>query len=357
MSRKHNFNAGPSVLPLQALETAAKNLVDTNGLGLSVLEMSHRSKDFEAILAHAKQTLARLLSLPDDWDVLFLQGGASQQFAMVPMNLGSGGAYVTTGAWSQKALAEAKIVGEAKEIWTDKAQNFRRVPRADEKLDVPAAAPFLHYTTNNTIFGTQWHHVPQAPVPLVADMSSDILSRPVDVKPFGLIYAGAQKNAGPSGVTLVLGRKSILQHFAGQAWVPTILRYETHAKADSLYNTPPTFGIYLCSLVFDWIEQQGGLTEMAKRAQAKASRLYDVIDRRPEVFKGHAEEGSRSNMNVTFTMSSPEAEKRFLEEAKAKGCIGLAGHRSVGGLRASIYNALPMESVELLASLMERFQP
>ncbi|HWV37667.1 MAG TPA: 3-phosphoserine/phosphohydroxythreonine transaminase [Vulgatibacter sp.] len=357
MSRKHNFNAGPSILPLPALEAAAKELVDTKGLGLSVLEMSHRSRDFEGILDHARQTLRRLLSLPDDWEVLFLQGGASQQFAMVPMNLGSGGAYVTTGAWSQKALAEARIVGEAAEIWTDAEQNFRRVPRPDEELVVPAGAPYLHYTTNNTIFGTQWHHVPSAPVPLVADMSSDILSREIDLKPFGLVYAGAQKNAGPSGVTLVLGRREILENFAGPGWVPKILRYQTHAKAGSLYNTPPTFGIWLCSLVFDWIEREGGLAEMARRAEAKSARLYDVIDRRPDVFVGHAERSSRSKMNVTFTMRSPEVEKRFLEEAKAKGCIGLSGHRSVGGLRASIYNALPMESVEVLASVMERFEP
>ncbi|HEY0840924.1 MAG TPA: 3-phosphoserine/phosphohydroxythreonine transaminase [Vulgatibacter sp.] len=361
MSRKHNFNAGPSVLPLPVLEAAAKDLVDTKGLGLSVLEMSHRSKDFEAILARAKETLARLLSLPEDYDVLFLQGGASQQFAMVPMNLGTGGAYVTTGAWSQKALAEAKIVGEASEIWTDAAANFKRVPRPDEELGVPAGAPFLHYTTNNTIFGTEWRHVPkasvpQASVPLVADMSSDILSRPIDVGRFGIIYAGAQKNAGPSGVTLVIGKRSILRGFSGPSWVPAILRYQTHAKADSLYNTPNTFGIWLCGQVFEWIEREGGLAAMEKRAEAKAGRLYDVIDRRPDVFTGHAEKGSRSRMNVTFTMASPEAEKRFLDEAKAKGCIGLAGHRSVGGLRASIYNALPMESVEVLASLMEKFE-
>ncbi|AKU89880.1 Phosphoserine aminotransferase [Vulgatibacter incomptus] len=273
MSRKHNFNAGPSTLPLAALEKAAANLVDHEGLGLSVLEMSHRSKDFEAILAHAKETLAGLLSLPADYDVLFLQGGASQQFAMVPMNLGSGGAYVTTGAWSQKALAEAKVVGEPVEIWTDKADNFRKVPAESEALAVPAGAPFLHYTTNNTIFGTQFHYVPKASVPLVADMSSDFLSRPIDVRPFGLIYAGAQKNAGPSGVTIVVGRKSILESFAGPKWVPTILRYETHAKADSLYNTPPTFGIYLCSLVFDWIRAQGGWRRwpVAPRPRPRAS--------------------------------------------------------------------------------------
>ncbi len=356
MNRKHNFNAGPSALPLPVLERAAANLVDTKGLGLSVLEMSHRSKDFEAIIGHARETLARLLALPADYEILFLQGGASQQFAMVPMNLGAGGAYVTTGAWSQKALAEAKTVGAAREIWTDADENFRRVP-APDALDVPSDAPFLHVTTNNTIYGTEYPEVPASKVPLVADMSSDILSRPIDVSKFGLIYAGAQKNAGPSGITLVVGRRSLLREFRGQPWVPKILRYETHAKADSLYNTPPTFNIYCCSLVFDWIEAQGGLAAMARLNELKARRIYEVIDRRPEVFRGHAEAGSRSRMNLTWTLPTPEAEKRFLDEAKALGCVGLAGHRSVGGIRASLYNAQPMESVEVLASLMERFQP
>jgi len=356
MARKFNFNPGPSTLPLPALEEAQRRLVD-HGEGLSVLEMSHRSPTFQAILDDAKKTLGRLLSLPDDYDVLFLQGGASLQFAMVPMNLGPGGAYVNTGSWSEKALAEAKTVGEATEIWSSKEGGHRRVPRPDEKLEVPSGAPYLHITTNNTIYGTQWRHVPDSPVPLVADMSSDFLSRPLDVSKFGLFYAGAQKNAGPSGVTVVVGKRSVLENFSGASWVPKILRYQTHAKADSLYNTPSTFGIWLCGLVFRWIESEGGLEEMARRAETRAALLYEAIDRRPDVFLGHAEKESRSRMNVTFRLPSEEAEKRFLAEAEAAGCIGLKGHRSVGGIRASIYNALPLEAVETLASLMDRFQP
>lgn len=355
MKRAHNFNAGPSALPLPVLEEAQRRLVD-HGEGLSVLEMSHRSKAFQAILDEAKERLGRLLDVPDDYEILFLQGGASLQFAMVPMNLGQGGAYVTTGAWGQKALEEARVVGKAHEIWTSQADGFRRVPGAEEKLDVPADAPFLHVTTNNTIYGTQWHHVPAARC-LVADMSSDILARPLDVSKFGLIYAGAQKNAGPSGVTVVIGRRDVLRTFAGEATVPKILRYETHAKAGSLYNTANTFGIWLCAQVYRWVEEEGGLREMERRAQLKAQRLYEVIDARPDVFSGHAEESSRSWMNVTFRLPSEEAERRFLAEAAQAGCVGLGGHRSVGGVRASIYNAVPMESVEVLAGLMERFEP
>lgn len=356
MSRKHNFNAGPAALPLPVLEEAQRKLVD-HGEGVSVLEMSHRSRAFEAILEEAKGGLARLLSLPADHEVLFLQGGASQQFAMVPMNLGQKGAYVTTGSWSEKALQEARIVGEPREIWSAKEGGFRTVPSPEERLGVPEDAPYLHFTTNNTIYGTQWHHTPRASCPLVADMSSDFLSRPFDPAPYGLIYAGAQKNAGPSGVTVVVGRRSLLRGSAGPSWVPKILRYQTHAEADSLYNTPPTFGIWLCSLVFRWIEREGGVAEMERRAKAKAGRLYDVIDRRSDVYQGHAAKEARSLMNVTFRLPTEEAEERFLAEAEREGCVGLKGHRSVGGIRASIYNAVPMESVEVLADLMERFSP
>lgn len=355
MSRKYNFNAGPSTLPLPVLEEAQRRLVD-HGEGLSVLEMSHRSPAFQSILDGAKASLSRLLRLPDDYEILFLQGGASLQFAMVPLNLGPGGAYVTTGSWSEKALAEARIVGDAREIWSSKSEGFRRVPAPDEKLELPDDAPYLHITTNNTIYGTQWRHVPEAPV-LVADMSSDFISGPLDVSKFGLIYAGAQKNAGPSGVTIVVGRRELLRSFSGAAEVPKILRYPTHAEAGSLYNTANTFGIWLCKLVFEWIEGEGGLEEMERRAEKKASLLYEAIDRRPDVFEGHAEKASRSRMNVTFRLPSEEAEKRFLAEAEAAGCVGLAGHRSVGGIRASIYNALPMEAVEKLAERMDRFQP
>jgi len=354
MSRKFNFNPGPATLPLPVLEEAQRRLVD-HGEGLSIVEMSHRSSSFERILEDAKAALRRLLRIPDDYEILFLQGGASLQFAMVPLNLGFGGAYVVTGSWSEKALEEARVVGEAVEVWSDREGGFRRVPRPDEKFEVPAGAPYLHITTNNTIYGTQWHHVPDSPVPLVADASSDILSRPLDVSKFGLLYAGAQKNAGPSGVTVVIGRRALLEGFSGAPTVPKILRYATHAKAKSLYNTANTFGIWLCKLVFEWIEREGGLEEMERRAKERAALLYDVIDRRSDVFLGHAQKESRSLMNVTFRLPTEEAEKRFLAEAEAAGCIGLKGHRSVGGIRASIYNAMPLEGVQALARLMEGF--
>lgn len=358
MARLHNFNAGPSMLPLAVLEEARRNLIDHYGLGISVLEMSHRSEAFESIVERAKATLRRLLSLPDDYEILFLQGGASLQFAMVPLNLGSGGAYVNTGVWSEKALREAELVGQAPvEIWTDRPGGYRRVPLPDEPLQVPPRAPYLHITSNNTVVGTQWQHVPQTGVPLVCDMSSDFLSRPIDVRSFSLIYAGAQKNAGPAGVTVVVGRREILRNFRGPATTPTMLRYETHARAGSLYNTPPTFNVWLCSLVFDWIEQQGGLEEMGRRNEEKARILYEAIDRRPDLFRGHAEPHARSRMNVTFTLPEVELERRFLEAARERGCIGLAGHRLVGGLRASIYNAMPRESVEVLADLIDSWQP
>ncbi len=356
--RLHNFNAGPSILPLPVLEEAKANLVDHQGLGLSVLEMSHRSPPFEAIVDRAKGTLRRLLSLPDAYEILFLQGGASLQFAMVPLNLGAGGAYVNTGVWSQKAIKEAQITGCAPQVvWSDEAGGFRRVPAPGERLEVPAGAPYLHYTSNNTIFGTHFEHVPDADVPLVCDMSSDFLAAPHDPTRFSLVYAGAQKNAGPSGVTIVVGRRDVLRTFRGPATTPTMLRYQIHAEADSLYNTPSTFGIWVCALVFDWIEGLGGLEAMGRRNAEKARLLYDVIDRRSDLFRGHAERESRSLMNVTFTLPTPELEKRFLQDAERAGCIGLKGHRLVGGLRASIYNAMPRESVEVLADLMDRWQP
>lgn len=357
MARKHNFNAGPSVLPLSVLEEAQRNLVDTQGLGLSILEMSHRSQAFDSILTRAKAALRELLHLPDDYEILFVQGGASLQFAMLPLSLGSGGAYVNTGVWAQKALDEAKLVGEAHEIWTGEAEKFRRTPQPGEPLQVPEGAPYLHITTNNTIYGTAWKHLPASRVPLVADMSSDILSAPLPIDRFGLIYAGAQKNAGPSGVTLVIGRRDLLAEMRGPANTPTMLRYRTHLEAGSLYNTPSTFGIYVCALVYEWLLSQGGLEAMGRRNEEKAGLLYDAIDRRPDVYRGHADRDHRSLMNVTFTLPSQEAEKRFLAEAWGRGCIGLAGHRLVGGLRASIYNAMPLESVEVLAELMDRFEP
>lgn len=356
--RLHNFNAGPSVLPLPVLEEAQRHLVDHRGLGLSVLEMSHRSPAFQAILDDARDTLRRLLGMPDDYEILFLQGGASLQFAMVPSNLGPGGAYVDTGVWSQKAIAEAKAIGcRPQVVWSGAAEDYARVPGPDRPFEIPGDAPYLHFTSNNTIYGTWWQGPASSPVPLVCDMSSDFLSQPIDVERFDLIYAGAQKNAGPAGVTLVVGKRATLEAMHGPETVPTMLRYRTHVQAGSLYNTANTFGIWLCSLVFRWIESLGGLQEMERRNEEKAGLLYEVIDRRSDLFQGHAARECRSHMNVTFRLPDEELERRFLAEAEGAGCIGLAGHRSVGGLRASIYNALPRESVEVLAGLMDRWQP
>ncbi|MCB9545750.1 MAG: 3-phosphoserine/phosphohydroxythreonine transaminase [Myxococcales bacterium] len=353
--RKHVFNAGPGALPRAVLEEVQRDLVDWQGRGLSIMEMSHRSSTYEAIIAEARQTIADLYALPADWDVLFLQGGASLQFAMVPMNLGSGGAYLNTGTWSTNALAEARRVGAAVELWSSAERGFDRVPGPDEVPATPDDAPYLHYTSNNTIYGTQYHHVPQSRAPLVCDMSSDFLSRPVDVAPYQLIYAGAQKNAGPSGVTIVLGPKALLHAYTGAASVPVILRYATHAKKDSMYNTPNTFGIYVVGLVAKWVRDAGGLAAMAARNAAKAEALYGALDAHPLV-RGHAEPASRSQMNVTFRLETEDQEAAFLRLATARGMMGLKGHRSVGGLRASIYNAVEPASVDALVALLADFK-
>lgn len=354
--RKHNFNAGPAALPRSVIEQAAADLPDHDGVGISILEMSHRSKAFQAVIDDARATLTRLYALPESHEVLFLQGGASLQFAMVPMNLGSGGAYVNTGVWSKKALAEARVIGDAHEVWSSADAGFTSVPGPDVKLEVPEDAPYLHYTSNNTIYGTQYHHVPDVNVPLVCDMSSDFLSRPIDVRPFDLIYAGAQKNAGPSGVTVLIGNKSITRGFRGGDGVPKILRYVTHAEKGSLFHTPNTFGIYLIGLVARWVEAQGGLAGVAAINARKAGRLYGAIDSRDDVFSGHAERDSRSHMNVTFRTREDAQTQAFLDAATRQDMVGLKGHRSVGGLRASIYNAVPEASVELLSRMVEDFQ-
>ena len=350
--RKHNFNAGPAALPLPVLEQVQRHLVDHRGLGLSVMEMSHRSPEFGEICDHAKRSLATLYDLPDTHEVMFLQGGASLQFAMVPLNLGVG-AYVNTGTWSTRAVNEARTIGCAHEVWSGAEDGFRGLPDPGARFDVPKGTRYLHYTSNNTIYGTQWHHLPGAEVPLVCDMSSDFLSRPVDVSRYDLIYAGAQKNAGPSRVTVLLIRKSISRAFDGDPRTPIILRYRTQAEKGSLYNTPNSFGIYVLGLVAEWVRGQGGLADMAERTADRAARLYAAIDETPG-FHGHAETDARSRMNVTFRMESPEAEAAFLETATAAGCIGLKGHRSVGGLRASIYNAVPDTALDALIGLITR---
>jgi len=355
--RAYNFNAGPSALPLSALQTAQSELLDFQGAGMSILEMSHRGKEYEAVHNQAIALLRELLGIPDDYEVLFLQGGASLQFAMIPMNFlpaGRKAGYVITGVWSEKAIAEAKKLGDTYEVASTKAGNHSSIP-APAELKVEADTAYIHITSNNTIFGTQWRDFPDTgSVPLIADMSSDILSRPFDVGKFSLIYAGAQKNLGPAGVTVVIVKKSFLA--TANPNIPTMLRYGTFAKENSLYNTPPTFGIYLMGLVLAWIKEQGALAAITRRNEEKAALIYDAIDASKGFYVGHAVPAARSRMNITFRLKSEELEKKFLAEAKQAGFVGLAGHRSVGGCRASAYNAVPVEACQALRDLMVKFQ-
>ena len=356
MSPVYNFNAGPAMLPPPVLERVREELLDYAGRGMSIMEMSHRSKEFEAIDAGAEATFKRLVGVGDGYRVLFVQGGASSQFATVPMNfLPPGGTadFLVTGAWSEKAQEEAAALGKAHVAASTKATNYSRVPRADE-IGLSAAPAYVHLTSNETIQGVQFADYPDVgDRPLVCDASSDVLSRPLDGSRFSLLYAGAQKNLGPSGVTVVLLRESWLA--GANEGVPTMFRYSTHVKNNSLYNTPPTFGIYVLNLVLQWVERSGGLAGMAERNERKAGLLYAAIDGSGGYYRGHAEVGSRSRMNVTFRLPDEAKEKAFLAEATAAGMVGLAGHRSVGGLRASIYNAVPVEACQALASLMEDF--
>ncbi len=355
-TRIHNFSAGPAVLPLEVLEEAQQNLLALPGVGMSILEISHRSKAFEAVLAGCEADLRALAGIPDGYKVLFLQGGASLQFSMVPMNLlpaGGSADYVVTGAWSQKAVKEAKRVGGVKIAATTEGGNFARVPRQDELTLDPSAA-YVHYTTNNTIFGTEFGYVPDTGgVPLVADASSDIFSAPIDVSRYGLIYAGAQKNLAPAGATLVIMREDLLPRTPKS--IATMLQYPVHVENGSMYNTPPVFTIYIMSLVLKWLRKEGGLEAMGKRNAAKAAKLYAEIDR-TGFYRGHAEADSRSRMNVTFRLPSEELEKSFAKDATAAGLDGLKGHRSVGGLRASIYNAFPESGVDALVAFMREFE-
>ncbi|MBX6395675.1 MAG: 3-phosphoserine/phosphohydroxythreonine transaminase [Alicyclobacillaceae bacterium] len=355
--RAFNFNAGPSALPLEVLLQAQEELVDFRGTGMSVMEMSHRSKVYEEVHNETAALVRELLGVPDDYDVLFLQGGASLQFAMVPMNFltkGKAAGYVLTGSWSEKAWQEAKRLGETFVAASTREDHYRRIPR-EEELQYGEDAAYLHITSNNTIFGTQWQTFPDTgKVPLIADMSSDILSRPFDVRKFALIYAGAQKNLGPAGVTLVIARKDLVERAPED--LPTMLQYRTHAKHNSLYNTPPTFAIYMMGLVLKWVKKQGGIAAIHERNREKARLIYEIIDQNPDFYLGHAEPGSRSLMNVTFRLATPELEKEFLEEAKKEGFVGLNGHRSVGGCRASLYNAVPVESCRALREYMVEFR-
>jgi phosphoserine aminotransferase len=353
-----NFAAGPAVLPQPVLEKAREELLNYAGSGMSVLEMSHRSAQFEDIINRAEADLRTLYGIPANYKVLFLQGGANLQFGMIPMNLRAAGVpidAVLTGNWSKAAIKEAKKSGPVNLAATTEATNFNRIPAQNElKLDPKAA--YLYFTSNETIQGVEWQTepVPPADVPLVCDSSSDFVSRPLDISKYGLIYAGAQKNIGPAGVAVVILREELL------ARVPTdlvsILDYKLMAENKSLYNTPPCFSIYIIGLVAKWLLEIGGLPEIERRNKAKSGLIYSVIDSSGGYFKGHAESASRSRMNVTFRMASEDLEKKFVKEATAEGLLELKGHRSVGGLRASLYNAQPMSAVEALAGFMKEFQ-
>ncbi|MGE7998710.1 3-phosphoserine/phosphohydroxythreonine transaminase [Lysinibacillus sp. NPDC093190] len=355
--RAYNFNAGPSALPLEVLEKAQQQLVNFRDSGMSIMEMSHRSAIFDEVHNEAIALLKKLYAIPENYEVLFLQGGASLQFTMIPMNFlqaDQKASYVLSGSWSEKAFKEAKLFGKPVEAASTKENQYRNIPAlADIKFNEEDA--YLHITSNNTIYGTQWKEFPETGnVPLVADMSSDILSKPVDVSKFGLIYAGAQKNLGPSGVTVVIIRKDLLEK--ANKNIPTMLKYSTHADSNSLYNTPPTFGIYMLGEVLKWVESKGGVAEIAKHNELKAKVIYDAIDNSNGFYTGHATPESRSLMNITFRVADEELEKQFLVEAKAAGFVGLNGHRSVGGCRASTYNAVPLEACEALRDFMVEFQ-
>jgi phosphoserine aminotransferase len=356
VKRIYNFSAGPAVLPLPVLEEAQRNLLALPGVGMSVLEISHRSKPFDEIIQGAEADLRTLAGVPDNYKVLFLQGGASLQFSMVPMNLltaGSTADYIVTGDWGKKALKEAKKVGTTNVAATTEAGNFKRVPAQSELKLTPGAA-YVHMTSNNTIHGTQWRGVPDtAGAPLVCDMSSDLYSRPFDVAKHALVYGGAQKNLGPSGVTVVIIRDDLLARSADS--LPTMLNYKTQAENKSMYNTPPVFGIYILGLVLKWLKSNGGLEAMAVANERKAAVLYDELDRTP-FWTPHSDKECRSLMNVTFRLPSEDLEKIFIKESTAAGFDGLKGHRSVGGLRASIYNAFPEQGVRDLVQFMREFE-
>ncbi len=358
--RVYNFSAGPAALPEEVLKEAQKDLLNFMDSGMSVMEMSHRSKEFESVLARAESSIRRLLNVPETHAILFLQGGASMQFSMVPINLKEQGKkvdFLQTGMWTQKAEKEIKKECEINMVASTESENFMRIPTPEEiKLD--ADASFVYMCSNNTIFGTQWKQFPETgSVPLVADMSSDILSRPIDVSKFGVIFAGAQKNLGPSGVTLVIIRKDLAER--ADKKLPTMLQYRTHIENTSLFNTPPTFGIYVLALVAEWVEKNGGLGAMHKRNVEKAKLLYDAIDS-SDFYHSPVNKADRSDMNVVFRAGlnggDEDIEKKFDKEATAAGLTNLKGHRSVGGLRASIYNAVPMEAVQALVDFMKKFE-
>ena len=356
MGRVYNFSAGPAVLPEEVLRSAAEEMLDYKGTGMSVMEMSHRSKAFEEIMEHAESTLRDLLKIPEDYKVLFLQGGAHQQFAMVPMNLMKNRVadYIITGQWAKKAYKEAQIYGKANAIASSEDKTFTYIPDCSD-LPISEDADYVHICHNNTIYGTVYKEIPNTKGKiLVADMSSSILSEPVDVTKYGLIYFGAQKNVGPAGVVGVIIRKDLITEDVLEG-TPTMLRYKTHADANSLYNTPPAYGLYICGKVFQWIKDQGGLEAMKERNEKKASILYDYLAE-SKLFKGTVQKEYRSLMNVPFVTGDDALDAKFIKEATERGFVNLKGHRTVGGMRASIYNDMPMEGVQKLVEFMKEFE-
>jgi phosphoserine aminotransferase len=351
--KKHNFSAGPSILPEYTLQHSSKAVLELENTGLSVLEISHRSKDFQKIIDDSVALVKELLNVPDNYSVLFLPGGASMQFCMIPYNLlgrKKTAAYLETGVWSQKAIKEAKLFGKVNVVASSSDKNFTYIPK---KFSVPGDSVYFHITTNNTIYGTEIKEDYEVNVPLVADMSSDIFSRPIDVSKYSLIYAGAQKNLGPAGVTLVIIKPDILGKIERK--IPSMLDYKIQIKNNSLYNTPPVYAVYASLMTLQWLKNIGGLKEIDKRNGEKAKLLYDEIDR-SSLFNGTVEKDSRSRMNVCFLAKTPELEEKFIKFTSEKGIVGIKGHRSVGGFRASLYNAMPVESVQYLISVMKEFE-
>jgi len=356
MSRVYNFSAGPAVLPEEVLKEAADEMMDYRGCGMSVMEMSHRSKVFDDIIKEAEADLRDLMQIPDNYKVLFLQGGASQQFAGIPMNLMKNrkAGYIVTGQWAKKAFAEAKIYGEAVELASSADKTFSYIPDCSD-LDIPEDLDYVYICENNTIYGTKYKTLPNTKGhTLVADVSSCFLSEPVDVSKYGVIYGGVQKNIGPAGVVIVIIREDLIRDDVLPG-TPTMLKYKTQADADSLYNTPPCYGIYICGKVFKWLKKMGGLSVMKERNEEKAKILYDFLDQ-SKLFKGTVRKEDRSLMNVPFVTGDADLDAKFVAEAKAAGFENLKGHRTVGGMRASIYNAMPKEGVEALVAFMKKFE-
>lgn len=348
----HNFNAGPSILPQQVFQEASQAVLNYNNTGLSILEIGHRTSTFQAVMDEARALVKELMNLNDTHEVLFLHGGASTQFMQVPMNLlddKQSAAYADTGVWGQKAVKEAKLFGKVEVVCTGKESNYTVIPK---DFAVPNDATYFHITTNNTIYGSQWQKIPKTSIPLVGDMSSDIFSRVIDFNSFDLIYAGAQKNMGPAGVNLIVVNKNILGKIKRP--IPTIMDYRNHIKDGSMLNTPPVFAVYVCMLTLRWLKEQGGVAAIEKKNIEKAALLYDEIDRNP-LFTGTVAKDDRSKMNACFVMNDPALEESFLAYTKAQNIIGIKGHRLVGGFRASLYNALPISSVQILTDAMKSF--